>query len=172
VISGFSYVHNALSTGIPIKESIKAVRPYVDEMVIVDAASTDGTGEWLKQSKDVDRVINTGWGNIAGETLKRLHAMHVQCEGDVIIHFEADEVFDDNLIGKIAESITCGLYELSVYRIQVEQNFQRIRWYSELVHRVFHKLDKGIMRKVGHTTDHHQYAKKNYSRIRPTMGCH
>jgi len=76
--------------------------------------------------------------------------MNVECEGDVIIHFEADEVFDDRLIGDISDYIMNGGISANVYRIQVEQNFQRIRWYTEQVHRIF---EKGTVKKIGHTTD-------------------
>jgi hypothetical protein len=44
-----------------------------------------------------------------------------------------------------------------VHRVQVEQNFQRIRWYAEPVHRIF---KKGTVKKVGHTTDRHAEAGK------------
>jgi len=153
MISGFTFAHNALHAGIPIREAIRAVRPYVDEMVVVDAASDDGTIEMLMKMDEVDRIIYAPWGTDAGETLARLHALHTECKGDVIVHFEADEVFDDSLIKYIASGTIN--WELAVYRIQVEQNFQRIRWYSELVHRVFMK---GTVNKVGHTTDKHKFA--------------
>jgi len=162
-ISGFTFVHNALNAGIPIRESINAVLPYVDELVVVDAESNDGTREWLDafrtsfcpETERTCRIIDAKWGTDGGETLKRLHAMNVECEGDVIIHFEADEVFDDKLIKRVKNLIDKGANSLLVWRLQVEQNFQRIRWYPELVHRVF---KKGTVIKEGHTTNRHDIA--------------
>jgi len=176
VISGFTFVHNALRVGIPIRESIKAVRPYVDEMVVVDAHSDDGTRELLRTMPEVDKVIDSMWGETAGETLTRLHALHTQCHGETILHFEADEVYDDILL-KIANEMANrkrwkeGNQNISFYRIQVEQNFQRVRWYSELVHRVF---KKGTVKKVGHTTDIHNIAnpiKSEYGLIWDVTNC-
>ena len=74
MISGFTFIHNALKAGIPIRESIRAVEPHVDEIVVVDAQSNDGTRELL-ETLDV-RIIDAEWGVDGGETLKRLHAMH------------------------------------------------------------------------------------------------
>ena len=152
MISGFTFVHNALSVGIPIRESINAVLPYVDELLVVDAQSTDGTKELVNNMVNV-RVIHTDWGTDAGETLARLHALHTECKYDTILHFEADEVYDYFLLNRIKSQLHHK--SLAVYRIQVEQNFQRVRWYSELVHRVF---KKGTVKKVGHTTDKHDEA--------------
>jgi hypothetical protein len=147
--SGFTFVHNAVRVGIPIKESVLAVRPYVDEMVVVDAGSDDETTVWLEAAVTmgvIDKLIVSEWGKDAGETLSQLHEMHTECKHDTIVHFEADEVFDKRLILPIYNS---DLKSAHVWRIQLEQNFQRARWYPEKVHRVF---QKGTVKKVGHTT--------------------
>jgi len=147
MISGFTFIHNAINAGIPIRESINAVLPYVDELVVIDAESNDGTRELL-ETLDV-RIIDAEWGTDGGETLARLHAMHVECKHDTILHFEADEVFDESIVSHLKPNAE--FYKnCMVWRLQIEQNFQRIRWYPELVHRVF---PKGSVKKVGHTTD-------------------
>jgi hypothetical protein len=151
MISGFSFIHNAFVGGYPIFEAIEAVRPHVDELVIADMRSDDGTREALESLPGV-RVVDGLWikGDAAG-CLQFNHALHAaHCRGDVIIHFEADEVYDDALLEVIRWEIARGNDQLAVYRLQVEQNFQRIRWYPELVHRVF---KNGTPIKVGHTTD-------------------
>jgi glycosyltransferase involved in cell wall biosynthesis len=166
-ISAFTFIHNALTGGYPIVEAIHAVQPYVDEIVVVDCASTDGTKELLERLKtdtfiyDVYgydrriplRIINGEWGNEAGETLRRAHSKYIECDGDIIVHFEADEVYDDSLIRDVISHVRAGHTDLSVMRLQLEQNFQRCRWYPEPVHRVFSRLS-GV-RKDGHTTNQH-----------------
>lgn len=153
-VSGFSYIHNAIAGGYPIVEAIEAVRDYVDEIVIVDCQSDDGTRELLQ--KLGVRIIDGKWGNQAGETLAAAHALHTECQGDIVIHFEADEVYDHNLIREISLEIEMGNYDLSVWRLQLEQNFQRVRWYPEAVHRVY---PKGTVKKLGHTTTRYGDAK-------------
>lgn len=153
MISGFSFVHNAIRGGLPIFEAIQAVRGVVDEVVVVDMQSTDGTREALL-SRDV-KILDGEWSNEAGETLALAHSMNALCRGDIILHFEADEVYDPNLVRHIQDLIDFGYVDIAVYRLQLEANFQRCRWYPELVHRVF---PKGTVQKVGHTTDRDEYA--------------
>lgn len=152
--SGFSFVHNALEGGYPIVEAIKAVADYVGEVVIVDMQSTDGTREVLDKLgvRILDGVWEPGTG---GECLAKAHAMNTRCYNETIIHFEADEVYDGNLICKLAHLVGLGIDDINVFRLQLEQNFQRCRWYPERVHRVFRR---GSVNKVGHTTDRYEDA--------------
>ena len=160
-ISGFTFIHNAITGGYPLKEAIQSVVPFVDELVIVDMESTDGTTDWLETIVTSPfcpvRIINGQWGNDAGKTLAAAHSLHTECTHDNILHFEADEVFDQNQLEYfIPVSIKPIEKNVLFYRIQVEQNFQRIRWYPELVHRFF---QKGQVTKNGHTT--HEHDEKN-----------
>ena len=179
-ISGFTFIHNAIEGGYPVVEAILAVLPYVGEMVVVDCASTDGTRELLEGMKglvvlpqlavihhDKDysaysaicaplKIIDGEWGSEAGETLRQAHSKYIECSGDIILHFEADEVYDNSLLASICANIQLGVTDLAVHRLQLEQNFQRCRWYPEPVHRVFPK--HANTRKEGHTTDRHDLA--------------
>jgi hypothetical protein len=154
MISGFTFIHNAIDSGYPIVEAIRAIQPYVDEVCAVDMQSTDSTRRVLE--KLPVKIIDGYWGNEAGETLRQAHNQYRQCSGDVIVHFEADEVYDDRLIKYIVELIKYDHTDISVHRLQLEQNFQRCRWYPEPVHRVFSRLSH--TRKEGHTTDRHSQA--------------
>jgi len=149
-VSGFTYVFNAIAGGYPIREAIFAIRDYVDDVLVVDCQSDDGTRELL-ETLGVE-IITGKWGSDAGQTLAAAHALHTYCSGDVVVHFEADEIFDKNLIREISIEIEMGNTDLSVWRLQLEQNFQRARWYPELVHRVY---PKGTVTKNGHTTTRH-----------------
>lgn len=148
--SGFTFVHNAFTGGYPIREAIGAVAPYVDEVVAVDMQSTDGTRKLLENLGC--RIIDGEWGTKAEGTLQKNHGLHVDCRHDNIIHFEADEVWDDLLLDyAVLEETKNAL----CYRVQVEQNFQRMRWAHHKVHRIFQrgKATKDMNR--GHTTVEH-----------------
>lgn len=147
MISGFTFGHNLISTGYPIAHAVRAVQPYVDEVVAVDMQSDDGTREVLRRLGC--RVIDGEWSHEADVTLDRAWALQSECQGDVIVHFEADEVFDELLIDMVTSLIRQGHEQLRVYRLQTECNFQRIRWYPWPVHRVYRK---GSMHRAGHTT--------------------
>lgn len=154
MISGFTFVHNAIAGGYPIVEAIRSVQPHVNEVVVVDMQSTDGTRELLE--KLGIWVIRGLWGNQAGETLRQAHYLYRQCGGDIIIHFEGDEVYDSHLLDNVIYLIDQGVTDIAVHRIQLEQNFQRCRWYPEPVHRIFPRLSP--TRKEGHTTNRHSQA--------------
>lgn len=132
-ISGFTFAHNALDGGYPIVESINAVRPYVDEIVAIDIESTDRTREVLTKlgCKVLDGKLN------GTDTVNDAFGLHAACEGDLIIFFEADEVYDDRLLSKVLWSIERGERDIAVYRLQVEQNFQRVKQWPIPVHRIF-----------------------------------
>lgn len=171
-VSGFTFVHNAIHSGYPIFEAIHAIRNYVNEVVIVDMESTDKTRELLNRYSEMCfntkgnledeflgecrcpaiNIIDGKWGNQAGETLKEAHSLYKECSGDIILHFEADEVYSKGLLDIIVECIQLDMKNLAVYRLQLEQNFQRCRWYPELVHRVWPRnID---IEKVGCTTNY------------------
>lgn len=134
-ISAFTFVHNGISGGYPFIEAIAAVRPYVAEVVAIDIESSDGTEHILPQI--CNRVLTSTWDG--RDTTPRAFLKHIECAGDIIIFFEADEVYDDNLLSEILWAIEQGHDNLAIWRLQIEQNFQRVREYPKPVHRVFPK---------------------------------
>ena len=152
--SGFTFFHNAIDGGYPIFEAVQAVAPYVSEVVAIDMQSTDGTREIIKALGV--RVIDGEWGTRAESTLCKAHARHTECANETILHFEADEVWDPRLVRHICEN---GITDAVVYRVQVEQNFQRIRWAPHQVHRVFQRDKATKCPERGHTTHQHDTVK-------------
>ncbi len=134
-ISGFTFGHNLIEGGFPFVESISAVRPFVDEIIAVDIESTDGTFNIL--DKLCDKVLTSSWDG--RDTTPRAFLKHIECKGDIIIFFEADEVYDDNLLSEVLWAIERGHFHLGVWRLQLEANFQRCKWYPIPVHRIFPK---------------------------------
>jgi len=135
VISGFTFVFNAIEGGYPVAEAIAAVRPFVGELVAVDMGSTDGTRVLLERLGC--RVLDGPcWGEGAVE---EAFAMEAECRGETVVHFQADEVYDRRLLEAVLGRLDAGARDLRVHRIQVEQNFQRVRWYPYPVHRVWRR---------------------------------
>lgn len=132
-ISGFTFAHSAIAGGYPIVEAILSVYPYVSEMVAVDIESTDNTRHVFEQlgCRILDSKLN------GTDTVNDAFKLHTACQGDLIIFFEADEVYDERLLDAISWAIEMGKKDIAVHRIQVTQNFQRIRQYPIPVHRVF-----------------------------------
>jgi len=135
-ISAFTFGYNLIEGGFPIVQAIEAIRPFVDEVVAVDCQSTDDTKRVLQAT--CHKVIDgPAW---EGRDIQHhVFGLHRQCEGDIIILFEADEVYDESLLSEIHWAIEKGYTDIGVYRIQIEQNMQRIREYPTPVYRVFPK---------------------------------
>jgi len=133
-VSAFTFVHNSLLGGYPVAEAIAAVRPFVDEVVAVDMASTDGTRALLE--RHADEVYESPW-DCEGKPMDRAFLLHVRCAGDTILMFEADEIFDPRLAETCCRMARQGPLDLRVWRVQVSQNGQRLAWAPHPVHRVF-----------------------------------
>lgn len=162
MISGFTYVHNAIESGYPIVEVIQSLSS-LNEVVVVDAESSDGTPRLLGELREKYgiKIFEGPWGTKAGETLEELHAMHKLCQHECIIHAEADEIYDPQLMERMIRlHKVAGEMDAGVHRIQVEQNFQRVRQYPVQVHRMFRK---GSVTKVGHTTNNPLQARTIFS---------
>jgi hypothetical protein len=142
-ISGFTFCHNAIEGGYPVKEAVMAVHPFADEVVAVDMESTDGTRALLESLPC--RVLDSEWGednwklDRGDQVLVKAFRKHLECAGDAIILFEADEVWDWTLLREAVRLVRAGVPDLAVHRLQLSQNFQRCQWYPHTVHRVFPK---------------------------------
>lgn len=136
-ISGFTFGYNLVSGGYPFVEAVATVRTYADEVVAVDCQSTDDTRRVL--SLICDKVIDgPAWqGRDIQHQVFELHKEY--CRGETIILFEADEVYDENLLGEIWLALEMGQRNIGVHRIQIEQNFQRVREYPTPCYRIFPK---------------------------------
>lgn len=84
-ISALSFVYNESRI---IERSLKSIRPYVDEIVIVDCSSTDNTQDICK--KYVDKLIVRPW-LLCGDEYKLILTEHAK--GDWLLWTYADEVW-------------------------------------------------------------------------------
>jgi len=140
-ISGFCFGHNCVEGGYPVKEAIMAAHPFVDEVVAVDMESTDGTRALLASLPC--RVLDSEWGEDnwrlerGDQVLVKAFRLNRECAGDVIVMFEADEVYDWTLLQEVVRRVRAGATDLAVHRVQLTQSFQRCKWYPHTVHRIF-----------------------------------
>lgn len=77
-----------------IEASIKSVIDFVDEVVIVDGGSTDGTLEIIDSFKNKKiKVIHQKWNNDFG--IQRNNAL-AYATGDYVLQLDSDEILADN----------------------------------------------------------------------------
>lgn len=155
-VSGFIFGHNLVHGGYPVIEVIKSIIPYVDNMTFVDMQCTDETVSVIQKffsgfyiGKDL-KIVQSRWRpGTCEDCLDEAYNHNTEIDGDIVWMAEADEVYDDNLASQIRNRLDEGIDYMSVYRVQVEQNFQRCRWYPDFpVLRVF---PKGSTVRKGHT---------------------
>jgi hypothetical protein len=109
-ISGFSYVRNGFSYGVPFIQAITSILPICDEMVIAVGDSNDGTKEALLALKDSKiKVIDTVWDMQQREGGKifaqQTNIALAGTTGNWAFHIQADEVIHENDLSKIVEAI-------------------------------------------------------------------
>ncbi|MFH1051371.1 MAG: glycosyltransferase [bacterium] len=105
IISGFTFVRNAIVFGYPVLESIESLLPLCDELIIAAGKSDDNTIEVLNSINNQKiKIIETEWD----PNLKKNGLVYSQqtnlalenCKGDWCIYLQADEVLhekDQNL---------------------------------------------------------------------------
>jgi glycosyltransferase involved in cell wall biosynthesis len=137
------YVSNNNQGGFCLWESIATLMDYVSEYVIYDGGSTDGTLDTLQEIEKANskfRVIEGKWTKndpssfpiAANETI-------AQCKYDNVLCHQADEIWHPDLLGIMKKKFEKNQFNLAFWRIQYIYNFQQVKWFPHLVHRVGQK---------------------------------
>ena len=97
-VSAFTLTTNTTKFGYPFIESIKSWLPAVDELVVIDGGSTDGTVEMIQaigdpkiriiQDEDTKWEENWSYSRLGHNFNRGFH----ECTGDVIFKFDTDYV--------------------------------------------------------------------------------
>ena len=139
-VSACCFIRNN-SVGFALFESMASLLPLVSEMVIMDLGSDDGTLEILRdisQSNPKISVISMGSfpftdANVFATLANDLIAM---CKYDNVLYWQADEIWHEDLLKLMQQRFECSEFDLSFWRIQYANNFQYVKWFPQLVHRV------------------------------------
>ena len=118
-ISAFTFIKNGQILGYPFLESIKSILSIVDEFVINIGESEDDT---LSQIRAIDnpkiRIIESKWndqmqdkGYVYGQ--QKMIAQF-NCTGDWLFYIEGDEIYHENDLEKIKESMKLHLNDSNV----------------------------------------------------------
>jgi hypothetical protein len=126
-----------------IFESMSMLLPLVDEFIIMDLGSTDGTFEKLLEIANANskvKLYKSTWGLIdAGVFATLANELIEMCQYDNVLYYQADEIWHEDLIKETRRELEAGHYDLSFWRIQYRDNFQKVKWFPHLVHRVGRK---------------------------------
>jgi glycosyltransferase involved in cell wall biosynthesis len=120
MLSGLVPVRNGRVLDYCWKESVFSLIPVVDELVICDADSDDGTSESIAELVKMDsriRSINYPWPNPVNDPgfwVKWLNWARGHLKGDMMIQLDADEVLDPasyDQVRSLAKNKKCALFK-------------------------------------------------------------
>lgn len=152
-VSGCCFIKDAFKGGFTIFESMASMLPLVDEFVVLDLGSTDGTLEKLEQIAAFNRRVKVLHGQFpivdAGAFATLANDLIDECQYDAVWYCQADEVPHEDMLPLIRDAFNRGEYDWTFWRIQYHNNFQHIKWYPHPVHRIgkkgtFHFIGDGM----------------------------
>ena len=118
-VSAFTFIKNGQILGYPFMESVKSILSIVDEFVINVGISEDNTLDLIRSISDSKvRIIESAWnermqdrGFVYGQ--QKMTSQY-NCTGDWAFYIEADEVYHENDLKKIKESMELHLNDQNV----------------------------------------------------------
>lgn len=148
-ISAFVLISNPTKFGYPYLESIKSWLPILDELVIIDGGSTDGSLEEINKLGDKKiRIISdddTKWEDnwLYSRMGHNFNRGYHECKGDIVIKFDIDYVLHENAYLNKGDKYN--------YKVQFEKAITDnktiisfTRWNFILVDRYFFKAEKTL----------------------------
>lgn len=153
-ISACVFVKDSVENPFMLWESVASLIGLADEYVIMDLGSTDGTLEILKDLASRNPRIrlehgtfHTQHNSIFATLANDLVGM---CKNDIVLYHQADEIFHEDLVEIMKTDLAAGIPAdwpgMNFWRIQLENNFQRVKWFP---HPINHLDFKERMHHVG-----------------------
>jgi hypothetical protein len=142
-ISACVFIKDTFTGAFCIFESMYQLLPLVDELLVLDLGSTDGTFERLLEianSNSKVKLYKDKWPEIdAGVFATLANNLIDVCRYDNVLYYQADEIWHEDLIELTRQQFEQGNYDLAFWRIQYRDNFQRVKWFPQIVHRAGQK---------------------------------
>lgn len=141
-ISACVFIKDTIDGAFCLFESLASILslPQVTEYIILDLGSTDGTYQLLQEIAAANPKIklHTGdWPSIdAGAFAKLANDLVAMCSNDIVWYHQADEIWHEDLLPMVYNRLEAGQVDLAFWRIQYRENWQTIKWYPHLIHRI------------------------------------
>lgn len=110
LVSGFTFVRNAIIYDFPLEESLRSLLPLCDEVVVAVGRSDDETLEAVRDlGSDKIRIIETVWDDALRQGGK-VYAQQTDvalagCTGDWCIYLQADEVLHEEDYDRFGDAL-------------------------------------------------------------------
>lgn len=121
-------------------ESMAQLMPLADEFIVMDLGSTDGTLEVLKDIESTNpkvRIVHdTFYKQDASVFAELANKVIAECKHKRILYYQSDEIWHEKLTDITKDMLETDAENLSFWRYQLRYNFQRIKWFPHIVHRI------------------------------------
>ena len=119
IVSGFTFLRNAVINGYPFEESIRSILPIIDEFICVIGEGEDDTRDRVLAIADPKiRVIDSHWnenmqdrGFVYGQ---QKMVAQFNCTGDWAFYLEGDEVLHESEVSNIRATMQKNLEDPEV----------------------------------------------------------
>jgi glycosyltransferase involved in cell wall biosynthesis len=142
-ISACCFIKDCFTGAFALFESLASILPFTSEILIMDLGSTDGTLEKLQEIANHNSRVKLITGSFtytdAGVFATLANDLIALCKYDNVIYWQSDEIWHETLLALMRERFEAGQFDLSFWRIQYANNFQYVKWFPHLVHRVGQK---------------------------------
>lgn len=139
-VSACCFIKDTFRGAFCLFESMASLLPFVDELVVMDLGSTDGTLETLYSIAEINKRVRLVHGEFyridASVFASLANDLVAMCKHQNVLYYQADEIWHEDLLLEMEKEFQQGNFDLSFWRIQYGGNFQWIRWFPPLVHRV------------------------------------
>lgn len=140
-VSACVFIRDTFKGAFCVFESMASLLPFVDEFVVMDLGSTDGTMEILREivaaNTKVKLIVEPDFPEEdAGVFATLANELIAFCHNQAVLYYQADEIWHPDLLRLMEKEFQAERYDLSFWRIQYRENFQKIKWYPHMVHRV------------------------------------
>lgn len=138
-LSACTFIRNTFS-GFCLFESMACWLPLVDEFVVLDLGSDDGTLEVLRQIEADNSKVKVHTGKFPKEDASAFADVMNQAisltTNERVVAYQADEIPHERLLEIVRAEFEQGNFDLSFWRYQLKENFQVMKWPPHPVHRV------------------------------------
>ena len=138
-VSACVFIRNTFEGAFALFESMASLLPFVSDFLVMDLGSTDGTLHYLERIAEANPRVRLVHGEFsyqdAGVFATLANDVIAMCEQPNVLYYQSDEIWHQNLLLLMAERFARGEFDLRFWRIQYRENFQRVKWYPQFVHR-------------------------------------
>jgi hypothetical protein len=142
-LSACVFIRDTFRGAFCLFEGMASLLHLADEFIVLDLGSTDGTLEALL---DIERhnprvqVAAGTWPVIDASAFATLaNDLVAMCRFPRVLYYQADEIWHEDLVERMEQRFRDNEFDLSFWRIQYRDNWQLVKWFPHLVHRVGYK---------------------------------